>query len=240
MASKSKKARQSAAGKRCRQGYYLVILSAMLMVGLPALLYVRSSKTVSSKNEVVSDQEAQFVYTKVQEELGLILTSNPWSDRLPAMVKNRISGIVGMSQGKALSLEINIKDDLYNKTAMMSSGYRGSVPRIIVHAANLFPGAHQVSAEKFFAAFVVAFYHETVHLELGPEMDSIMKKGDHLDEEVRAYSRASLEAVRPMVANGFPMMHDFERLDGILKGCGDKPQCPEFREAIRKLISGPR
>lgn len=182
------------------------------------------------------NQEFDLAVQKVNTELAWVTSERSVVAGLPTVVRDRVISMVSLNQQKKFDMEINTNRSAGLGSRFMSSHYVDGAPRIIIYSKAVYEGLQLVDEDSFHSAFAAGIYHEFVHLEWS-HYD--MTPVQNLYEEIRAYSRTDWEAVRPMMANGFRFTKDFIQLDLILRGCGDDPYCPQFREAIRLHTHSP-
>ncbi len=236
MASKTKKARLRTSEKSGSYKIWLVLVVVITVLLVVGVNHFNKVTPVVNANGFTIDQILS-AEERVNSEIELIIGENPISKRFPINVRQRIAQMIEMKKAGRLRFEFNVGRFSEWGSPFMASGYDGDLSRIIVSVYSALEGMSLASDERFRTSLVAALYHEIVHLE-NPPSDFKFDKEDHIREEIRAYSRTSMEAVRPMLSKGLEVGNDLIRIEKVLAQCNDDPTCPAFRQVIIKQTRG--
>lgn len=192
----------------------------------------------SNREEVVNVDAAEILQL-TNQLLASVDPASADNAYMPALMKEKISWIFSQNAANRFSFNLTAAYGLSKATIMSSSYYQGK-PHIEIYGPRLWSyvrqqqkvkkGFNQISKN----IFSLSLTHEAIHLERGEEY-LIRNHTDQeiLDEEVRAWVKNDIGAVRPLRQAGQPVDIDNDEFDEILKSCHDDPNCPKVRNYIR-------
>jgi hypothetical protein len=173
--------------------------------------------------------------SRFQDALTTILGPSSGAKKFPLILRQRVERLVEMNSQGRLEFVVSGEEKPGNPNTIMDTSPDGDKPRITVYAPWLNHFAETHSQTALFSTVAVVLYHESVHVERWPVSHKTTKEED-LEEEIRAYSRTSLEVIRSMRGSGLWIMSGFIMLDDILQQCNEQSQCPEFRKAVQEYF----
>jgi hypothetical protein len=209
----------------------IAIAAVILIVAAAAYFWYRSSQPYQPTQ--ADWDRANIVSTRFQAEIHNLGADQ----RLPASVREKLLAVIRDNQTGKVEFSVDGLPHPEGDRVIMSAETAGPKPRIIVMAPLFMEMANTQSPDLFRSTVLTALLHEYIHLDKWPQTRPPTEE-ERLDEEVRAYGKMCLEVVRPMRQAGLAYLYDYAKLDDLLRRCGDNPQCPEFREAIRLYING--
>lgn len=238
MASKSKRARQQFVAHQKRSVGFKFLVGALVLMVVCVVLIGRS---VSTPHKVVVNQE--MGQDKFMEALSLTLGDGPEARMLPVAVRQRVQILVDMNKARNLGFEFDAHPTSQGAGDHTVMACVCDVPENVKPSIVLFPWFVQLTAQyttlQRLIVFSTAFYHESTHLERWP-LTKTYTYEDNLNEEMRAYYRTDLDVVRPLLEKGLWMIDDYRRIDQVIRNCGDKFDCLEFRKEIERFSPPPR
>lgn len=182
----------------------------------------------------VQPAEAQKL---MQEYLIAILPTKPENGYFTPFMKEKIRLTREMVQNGSINLvldthDLTPEDDL----GLMYTTWSTGKPTIGINVSRMWliikTRSKGTNPEINKNTFALALIHEAVHLERGGR---VPRNADSLiAEEMRAWYKTNMEAVRPLRKSNHPLDKQFILIDDVLIKCRDKMNCKAFRDLLLK------
>lgn len=233
MASKTKAKRRASGARKPANRLYLVVLAVLVVVA--SLYYISQQDKQEVQPTPSLELQGKLMLDKFNAEWRAIVADN----RIPETLMSEIRNLAALSVERKVEFVIQTTTIPERRNAVAWAITNEPKAKIAIHGPVFMRLAASKDPDLFRSTFINLLFHERVHLDRWPAKEVLVHGSrEYIDEEVRTYTRMIVEAIRPMHEKGWPIWPDYLELSNTLKNCGDKPECPKFREFVTAYTMG--
>lgn len=191
-----------------------------------ALIALSFSQSVVAQSQ---QKDRQFI----QELQNLSNPERPENSQFPPLVKEKLRWIE--SETKAGRFLLDGQDLFFGipQNVLMTSGQTPDGKyRISVSVAAFVLITKTMPKVDIKTLYALSLVHEAIHLEIWPRPKTPAPDLVVAADEIRTWHKWIIGAIRPMKYRGYSLHPRLLEIEGILRSCDDRINCPAFVKVI--------